>query len=681
YSNGMNYLKNQQYSSAINEFKKVLRFSPYDSTIQGALANSYYARAQYYHKTTKEIKRALVDYKSAYFYSKYWSKNTPSQSFLQLAQSAQREINDLEKRIEGGQNHLQNAKTLKAQGELAAAGYDFQQLLGGQNSNVAYENLSNIYKSLNNVMFAMEYIQLAINNNPKNAKLHFLYGVMLDEAKNYEASMEEYNLALQYGDKSPELMEILENKWTQNIVNNPQNAQNYVNLGAIYQKQGKFDGAKNQYLKAIQMNPNDDTAYLNLASLYIQQKNYSDAVNVYNQILMKKPNNTEILSYKANTLYDAKNYEEALKCAEAILRIKPTDKNALNMVDDIVYNRFEGDKLLNYLIVKANNTPQNYEAQFNCALQLHKNKKYPQAVQYYNRAIAANPAKEETYINLAQIFIEQKDFRNAQNVCQKGLMMLPESKSLNQYLTDAKNYQLNNIFDEATKLYEARQFDAAIAKYNQIPNKNTQVLMAIASCFWEKNDYKKANEIYNQVLAQEPNNKEALINSAYAYFSLNDFNSAKTTAQKILTLDKTNKEATEILQNITQSQNQALMNDMIAKFEKGDFKGSLEASNKLLSSDSNNEYGLYYKGLNLDELKNTNEAIKQYKLLISKHPNFENAYYSLAVDLDNSEKYKEAVNYYQKFVALKNNTKDDMTTFAQDRIKELNEYLGKVNGK
>ena len=45
----------------------------------------------------------------------------------------------------------------------------------------------------------------------QNAKLHFLYGVMLDEAKNYEASMEQYNLALQYGDNSPELLEILEN--------------------------------------------------------------------------------------------------------------------------------------------------------------------------------------------------------------------------------------------------------------------------------------------------------------------------------------------------------------------------------------------------------------------------------------------------------------------------------------
>ena len=42
YSNGMQYLKNQQFSSAIVEFKKVLRFSPYDLTIQQALAKAFW---------------------------------------------------------------------------------------------------------------------------------------------------------------------------------------------------------------------------------------------------------------------------------------------------------------------------------------------------------------------------------------------------------------------------------------------------------------------------------------------------------------------------------------------------------------------------------------------------------------------------------------------------------------
>ena len=80
----MQYFKNQQYSSAIVEFRKVLRFSPYDATIQEALANAYYARGQYYRQTTKEVKKAIIDYKSAYFYAKYWSES-PSANLISLS--------------------------------------------------------------------------------------------------------------------------------------------------------------------------------------------------------------------------------------------------------------------------------------------------------------------------------------------------------------------------------------------------------------------------------------------------------------------------------------------------------------------------------------------------------------------------------------------------------------------
>ena len=100
YSNGMEYLKNQQFSSAINEFRKVLRFSPYDETTQSALSGAYLARAQYYRETTKELKKALNDYKSSLFYAKYWKTNGATTSTLNsLASTAQREIESIEKRL------------------------------------------------------------------------------------------------------------------------------------------------------------------------------------------------------------------------------------------------------------------------------------------------------------------------------------------------------------------------------------------------------------------------------------------------------------------------------------------------------------------------------------------------------------------------------------------------------
>ena len=682
YSNGMEYLKNQQYSSAITEFRKVLRFSPYDPIVQGALANAYMARAQYYKDTTKEYKKALVDYKSVYFYTKLWSKN-PDNSLLQMASSAKKEISDLEKKLQQPQdidNRLLSAKTLRAQGELASSGYDYYQLLNGKYSENAYMELTNIYKNLNNISIAIDYAKSTLDINQKNAKMHFLYGVMLDEAKNYEASMEQYNLALQYGDNSPELLEILENKWTQNIVNDPNNAQNYINLGAIYQKQGHFDSARIQYIKAMQMDSGDDTAYYNLASLYVAQNNIQGAIDTYNKLLMKHPNNIEIINYKAQLLYNAKRYDEALKQYELISSLDNNNKEAKDMAQDIIYNHFTGDKLVNYLGTLANNNPKSYEAQFNYALELHKNKKYITAIEYYKKAQNINPSKEETYINLAQIYLEQKDYNKAQDICERGLMMMPDNNDLKRYLTDSKNSLMNNDFELATKLYEQGKYKEAINKYQKIQDKTKEVNMAIASCYWELNDYNNANKYYLDVLSKEPNNKDALVNSAYAYFSLNDFNNAKSMAQKVLNIEKTNKEAQEIISNIEQKDVEDILNLAMEQYDKGEFNKAMTTIGKFLNKKPDDEYGLYYKALIFDELKKPKDAAWVYKTLIQKHPDFANAYYSLAVNLDNQENYKDAVSNYDKFINL-SKEKSDMKDFAISRSKELKEYLGQLNAK
>ena len=678
YSNGMEYLKNQQYSSAIIEFRKVLRFSPYDEKIQEKLANAYLARAEQYKTETKEYKKALNDYKSAVFYAKYWKQTAPKQSMLSLSNGAINEINNLEKKLSIAQNQssrLQNAKILKAQGELAAAGYDFQLLKNGQYKETAYENLGNIYKNLNNLSNAMDYFKDAISFNPDNPKLHFLYGVMLDEAKNYEASMEQYNLALKYGDKSPELLEILENKWTQNIVNNPNDAQGYINLGAIYQKQGNLEGAKAQYLKAASLDSSDDTSLYNLASLYTQQKDFQSAINVYDKLLLKKPNNTEVLLYKADALKQMQRYDEALKQYDKILAVEPNNKNARNAADDIILNHFSGQKLQSYLLAKATANPSNYEAQFNYALELHKNKNYQKAIEYYTKAQNINPSKEETYLNLAQIYMEQKNYSAANQICEKGLMVIPNSTELKNYLNDSKALSANNQYENATKLFNEKKYTQAINEYLKIQNKTKEVNLAIASCYWQLNDYKNANKYYLEVLSKEPNDIDALINSAWAYYSLNDTQNAKITANKILALNNSNQEAKNILKNIDELETSSLLENAINLYEKGSYNDSLANLNKLLTKNPNDEYGIYYKGLCFDELKKPQEAIKQYKLLISKNPNFSSAYYSLAVDLDNEENYKEAILNYEKFISLKQNQNDEMTNFATSRIKELKDYL------
>ena len=149
---------------------------------------------------------------------------------------------------------------------------------------------------------------------------------------------------------------------------------------------------------------------------------------------------------------------------------------------------------------------------------------------------------------------------------------------------------------------------------------------------------------------------------------------------KVLIIDKSNISAKDLLAEISSAEYSSILQDAISKYENKDYNSSLALLNKI-SLDNQDEYVLYYKGLNFDELNKKTEAIKQYRALILKYPNFSNGYYSLALDLDEAEKYSEAVENYQKFLQLKKlaKEKDEMTVFCENRIKELNEYLDSVN--
>lgn len=292
YNNGVSHLKNKRYTSAITEFKKVLRFQPFDDTVRQSLCSAYLARADYYINEEKNPKKAIADLKSALFYMKFWG-DEQNLANPHMVSSTMSNLASLQRRHEANMTpsqKFQNAKTLRAQGELPAAAYDFLTLKNNsQYAKLANENAGDIFKALNNSLKAIECYREALKAEPEDAKLHFKYAVILDEANNQEAAAEEYNLALKYGEKNPELLDILENLWRSRTINNPNNAQAYINMGTVYQMRGDLISAKAQYQKALTLAPNDRTALLNLASLYAAQGATAQAMAQYDKLLAKNP--------------------------------------------------------------------------------------------------------------------------------------------------------------------------------------------------------------------------------------------------------------------------------------------------------------------------------------------------------------------------------------------------------
>src|SRR5258705_10518339 len=102
----------------------------------------------------------------------------------------------------------------------------------------------------------------------------------------------------------------------------PTDPANYFYLANIYEQNGDYEKAEEQFLKAKEMKPNEATVYTTLAAFYDRQGEFEKTINALNERAQHEPNNPEahhvIATYYWNEAY--KNFK--LKDADKIKYIQ-----------------------------------------------------------------------------------------------------------------------------------------------------------------------------------------------------------------------------------------------------------------------------------------------------------------------------------------------------------------------
>ena len=678
YNNGVMYFKDKKYTSAISEFKKVIRQRPYDKTVLNALASAYLARAEYYEKSQKAYKNAINDLRSAIFYLKEWDGVILGKEGA--ISEAENKLNYLKRMyapLKTAQAINNEAKALREQGELAASIYEYSNLYSNSNYNFSsYMTASDIYKSLNNEKMAIDCIRNAVNINAKDGMAHFKYAVILDDIGNEDAAMDEYSKALENSSGNNELLSSLENLWMARSVQNANDSQALINLGAVLQKQNKLELAKNQYLKARQINPKDPVILINLASVLTELSDWDNAIKVYDEILSKNPGDLSARYYKGK-LYEKKgDKSSAIKQYREILSLKKDDANAQNAINSIL-SGLNGEQLSGYLYNEAINNPTDYDAQFKYAYEMHKNKGYNAAIEFYKKAIAINQNKPEPFINLAQIFITQNDYTKAKNVVAHGLSVMPNNKDLLELKDAIDKTNANNLYAKGAELYNNKQYKEALNYYLKIEYMTPEILNLIGNCYYELREGDNAIKYYNMALEKNPNDENAMLMIANLYISSKREELAREYLNKILKINPNNTEAKNTLQALNEGVEGSLLDSAISLYEQKRFDEALDVLNKLTAKNNNNAYAHYYKGAIYEEKNLLDNAIAEYKKSIQSDSKFALGYYMLAVNLDTKENYQDAIYYYDKYITLKagEGVEDEYSKYAKTRTKELKEYL------
>lgn len=232
YQVGTEYLKSDQFTKAISEFKKALRETPADNSSRVQITNAYLARAAYYNNKMMDYKSAANDLRSALFYMKFYDVAPVDAQTLNNIHITETNLENALIAISADMStkgHFASGKALRSQGEFAAAVAEFQATQADpkfrKDSLVA---LGEIYYILNLNEQAATYLERALYDDPSNPDAHLKLARVYEKMGSVDKAAKEYSFALTKSSENQEILLSLENIWKQKVSIEPKDRKSVV---------------------------------------------------------------------------------------------------------------------------------------------------------------------------------------------------------------------------------------------------------------------------------------------------------------------------------------------------------------------------------------------------------------------------------------------------------------------
>lgn len=505
---------------------------------------------------------------------------------------------------------------------------------------------------------------------PNDLKVHLKLAKAYDNGGFVKESNDEYSYIITNAKNNKEILDELERIFVYKTSLNPYFDRLYIILGMIYQAQGKYQQAFDEFKKAIELNPSSIPQKVALASLYVDQKDYIKAMQVYDTILLAYPHNISVRIQKANVLNLMGLKDKAISEYKTVLSMQPTNFEAKIALYEILKPTMSSDEILKVLYKEYANAPLGVTAYYKLASDLHLAKKYDDAMNFYKLIISIDPNCSKAYIDLADIYNETGNNDAVKVILDSAQKVLPNDaeikKKYDSYIADQQKVaQLN-----ASDLIKKGLYDEAIKIYSTVNPPTVESLIGIASCYQYQAKYNEALDYLNKALAIDSTNPEVYYNFGFLYLNKEDYSSAKTYLNKSLELNPGNQKAKKLLAFIVDQEINKLATQILNEYDQKNYTKAMILIDEMLKINPNIADGHYYKGLVYTAMAKNLQAIVEFENTLKYDKHYVMAYYSLAVAYDLVKKHKEALINYNKFLSL-SKEENEYTAYAKKRAAKI----------
>ena len=307
--------------------------------------------------------------------------------------------------------------------------------------------------------------------------------------------------------------------------------------GQMLLQQGKYGEALRNFEETLDIDKEALKPRLQIARCYLFLNQYTKTLKTCEKILKDNPQYVPALLLIAKTRELSDDYPEAEKTYQHILSFEPNNMEALRSLGTIYYqhNGNVADTIeIYHRILELNRKDIMALILLGSAYAVQGN--VEKSLEYYSSAVHYRPGLVTSYLNLAKLFEENRDFEAARKVYHKALTTAPENDELHkgyqsflrrsaiQKYSTLKASRMNPdelkkplsiremINDKELHAYIEREYLEGYQVLAEDQASSYPVLLEYyANTLMRYNRFQEEEKQYRKILERDPSNYKALV--------------------------------------------------------------------------------------------------------------------------------------------------------------------------
>jgi tetratricopeptide (TPR) repeat protein len=369
--------------------------------------------------------------------------------------------------------------------------------------------------------------------------------------------------------------------------------------------------------------------------LYESQGQFEKALNEYQRALVRDEKSPFLMTRMAVSLARVGDLKKAVLFAEKANAVKPSDSEVLNLLADLYAAGDAFEKVVATYNKIIRQSPKEIDGYLNLAQFLAKEQRLPEAIGVVEKGLIEDPYSHLGHYYLAKLYTGEKEYIKGIAHYEEAIILYPTF--LQAHLLSATLYELLGKRDEAERAYRR------ILSEDKMEHEEAG--LRLAAILTEKKAFSEAMEVLNKLSIEHSKNADIFLKISLLWAEQKEYQKALDVFKRVMQIEAPSSNMKSYLASLYEAV--------------GEHQAAIAVYREMLQKDGNS-YDIYLRlgGIYLHRLKRMPEALAEGEKALALNAKRHEAYLLTGLALHETERFEEAVVRFSKGIAAAPNEAD-----------------------